>query len=117
MTEVTIERSLHLTEAQEMFVLTAPSTKLNEVVDSVLELDVVGVATLVFNNDAGIYKQLVIVTRDGKKYTTGSEVLTEQIFTLLSKATGESYKINIYKLESKKHPGQKFLTCGVAFTL
>lgn len=117
MAELTIERSLHLTEAQEMFLLTAPSIKLNDVVTDMLELDVVGAAELQVCTENETYKQLAIVTRDGKKYTSGSEVLKDQIFTLLSKAKGESYKINIYKLESKKHPGQKFLTCGVAFTL
>lgn len=67
-------------------------------------------------SDTKDYKKIVLVDKDGTKYTTGSMPFIttfEDIVDEMADAGEEDYAIKIYPKESKNYKGKYFITCSI----
>lgn len=83
-----------------------------------LILDVDYYGTLQVQNDrseSGSYEQYIIVTKDGEKYTTGSDAFLSAFEAIVSemKDSDEEYAIRVYRMPSKNREGKYYLTCSI----
>lgn len=117
MATIKITKSYNLNERQQLYAMDAPSLKLNDYVQDRITLEVYGCALLeIETEDRGTYVQYALITSNGEKFTTGSEVFGTKLFEIMEAGNAPT-KIDIYKIESKKHPGQKFITCCASFEM
>lgn len=61
------------------------------------------------------YIKRVIVDKDGSMYVTGSESFMIAMDAILEEmsGSGEEYKLDCYKVDSKNYAGKQFITCTV----
>lgn len=67
-------------------------------------------------SDTKDYKKIVLVDKDGTKYTTGSMPFIttfEDIVDEMADAGEDDYAIKIYPKESKNYKGKYFITCSI----
>ncbi len=67
-------------------------------------------------SDTKDYKKIVLVDKDGTKYTTGSMPFIttfEDIVDEMVDAGEDDYAIKIYPKESKNYKGKYFITCSI----
>ena len=67
-------------------------------------------------SDTKDYKKIVLVDKDGTKYTTGSMPFIttfEDIVDEMADAGEDDYMIKIYPKESKNYKGKYFITCSI----
>lgn len=67
-------------------------------------------------SDTKDYKKIVLVDKDGTKYTTGSMPFIttfEDIVNEMVDAGEDDYMIKIYPKESKNYKGKYFITCSI----
>ena len=67
-------------------------------------------------SDTKDYKKIVLVDKDGTKYTTGSMPFIttfEVIVDEMADAGEDDYAIKIYPKESKNYKGKYFITCSI----
>lgn len=67
-------------------------------------------------SDTKDYKKIVLVDKDGTKYTTGSMPFIttfEDIVDEMADAGEDDYMIKIYLKESKNYKGKYFITCSI----
>lgn len=67
-------------------------------------------------SDTKDYKKIVLVDKDGTKYTTGSMPFIttfEDIVDEMTDAGEDDYAIKIYPKESKNYKGKYFITCSI----
>ena len=67
-------------------------------------------------SDTKDYKKIVLVDKDGTKYTTGSMPFIttfEDIGDEMADAGEDDYAIKIYPKESKNYKGKYFITCSI----
>lgn len=67
-------------------------------------------------SDTKDYKKIVLVDKDGTKYTTGSMPFIttfEDIVNEMEDAGEGDYEIKIYPKESKNYKGKYFITCSI----
>lgn len=87
--------------------------------DGPVLLDVESYVELEIHNeksDNKDYEVLVIITKDGNKYKTGSQSFHDSfmgIWDEMKNATDEPWELKVYRLESKNYKGKDFLTCTV----
>ena len=90
--------------------------------DSSLLLDVDVIAEVAIHNEKAKqdkdYNTIVILTKDGTKYTTSSSSVRDAISDIMSDLADEGvtdYKIKIFKKPSKNYAGKSFMTASVVF--
>lgn len=61
------------------------------------------------------YIKRVIVDKGGSMYVTGSESFMTAMDAILEEmsGSGEEYKLDCYKVDSKNYAGKQFITCTV----
>lgn len=96
---------------------TSDATRLDSVLDEgalILNIDVVAVIEVhnekSENKDYNVY---VILTKDGVKYTTGSESFYSSYKGIADEMGDEEYELMVYKKPSKNFTGKSFLTCSL----
>ena len=94
--------------------------KLDDVVkDSAVIVEPVLYAIINVHNeksDTKDYSKIVIIDKDGTKYTTGSTPFIttfEDIVDEMTDAGEEEFSIKIYPKESKNYKGKYFITCSL----
>ncbi len=94
--------------------------KLDDVVkDSAVIVEPVLYAIINVHNeksDTKDYSKIVIIDKDGTKYTTGSMPFIttfEDIVDEMTDAGEEEFSIKIYPKESKNYKGKYFITCSL----
>lgn len=113
--------SKELTAKQRIqFKDTQDAVKIDKYLESNPELilDVDHYGTLQVQNDrseSGSYEQYIIVTKDGGKYTTGSDAFLSAFEAIVSemKDSDEEYAIRVYRMPSKNREGKYYLTCSI----
>lgn len=64
------------------------------------------------------YTTIVIITRDGTKYTTSSNSVRDAISDIMDECMDEGiedYKLKIFKKPSKNYAGKSFMTASIVF--
>lgn len=64
------------------------------------------------------YTTIVIITKDGTKYTTSSNSVRDAISDIMDECTDEGiedYKIKVFKKPSKNYAGKSFMTASIVF--
>ena len=64
------------------------------------------------------YTTIVIITKDGTKYTTSSNSVRDAISDIMDECAEEGiedYKIKIFKKPSKNYAGKSFMTASIVF--
>lgn len=64
------------------------------------------------------YTTIVIITKDGCKYTTSSNSVKDAISDIMDEASEEGledYKIKVFKKPSKNYTGKCFMTASIVF--
>ena len=64
------------------------------------------------------YTTIVIITKDGTKYTTSSNSVRDAISDIMDECADEGiedYKIKVFKKPSKNYAGKSFMTASIVF--
>lgn len=64
------------------------------------------------------YTTIVIITREGTKYTTSSNSVRDAISDIMDECKDEGiedYKLKIFKKPSKNYAGKSFMTASIVF--
>lgn len=64
------------------------------------------------------YTTIVIIAKDGTKYTTSSNSVRDAISDIMDECTDEGieeYKLKIFKKPSKNYQGKSFMTASIVF--
>lgn len=70
-----------------------------------------------YSKDSKDYTKFVLVTTDGKKYTTGSKSFIDSFMNIWTELANEGiteFALNVYKVESKNYKGKAFISCSLA---
>lgn len=67
------------------------------------------------NSDNKDYKNYIIVDKDGRKFTTGSESFWSSFIQIADEMENESeeWGIKVYRMPSKNYNGRTFITCSI----
>lgn len=67
------------------------------------------------NSDNKDYKNYIIVDKDGRKFTTGSESFWSSFIQIAQEMENESeeWGIKVYRMPSKNYNGRTFITCSI----
>lgn len=117
-----VERASKELSAKEKIMLKdmSDATKLDDIVkDNPIIISPDYYAIVAVHNeksDTKDYKKIVLVDKDGTKYTTGSMPFIttfEDIVDEMADAGEDDYMIKIYPKESKNYKGKYFITCSI----
>lgn len=62
------------------------------------------------------YKKIVIVDKNGNKFTTGSESLITSLLDIvkeMKECDEDDFQVEVYRKDSKNYQGRQFLTCSL----
>ena len=120
--KATVSRASKELTAKEKIMLkdTSDAIKLDDVVKEnpiIVEPDFYAMISIHNEkSDTKDYTKIVLVDKDGTKYTTGSMPFIttfEDIMDEMSYAGEEQFSLKIYPKESKNYKGKYFITCSI----
>lgn len=67
------------------------------------------------SSDDKDYQTYIIVSKDGTRYTTGSNTFWSAFLNIFNEMvdTDEEWKLKVYQLPSKNREGKSFITCSI----
>ena len=68
------------------------------------------------NSDNKDYTKVIVVSKDGTKYVTGSKSFLNALEDITSEMVGvdEAFQIEAFRKDSKNYKGKQFITCSLA---
>lgn len=63
--------------------------------------------------DSKDYIKYVIIDEAGTKYTTGSESFWTSFCDIAEEMSGETFDVEVYKVDSKNYKGKQFISCSI----
>lgn len=67
------------------------------------------------NSDNKDYTKVIVVSKDGTKYVTGSKSFLNALEDITSEMVGvdEAFQIEAFRKDSKNYKGKQFITCSI----